>query len=163
MDAFAVLYRFATPDWTPWTVDEVMAALEPYESQVIPALIEALHSDDHNLQLLALRIIREYGPSALPAVSAVIAILRNGDRLLRSVAVTALGEIGPGARAALPWMLQMTESEGDFIEALAIRSVIQVEPSFWMIFIPRIKQHLGNDNELVRSETRAAMEAIGKG
>jgi len=84
-----------------------MAALVPFGEQIVPVLVEALRSENDDLQLLTLRIVREIGPEAKDAVPAVIHILRNGDRLLRSVAVTTLGAIGPAAKEAVPLVQQL--------------------------------------------------------
>ena len=104
-----------------------MAALVPFGEQIVPVLVEALRSENDDLQLLTLQIVREIGPEAKDAVPAVIHILRNGDRLLRSVAVTTLGAIGPAAKEAVPLVQQLIEREDDLLRAFAAHSLAQID------------------------------------
>jgi len=75
-DALTTLRTFSTPEQTPWTIDEALAALEPFGDQIVPALIEALQTEDIMLQLLALQVIQQIGSKATDAVPMIVAKLQ---------------------------------------------------------------------------------------
>lgn len=126
-DALTTLRRFATPEQTPWTVDEALAALEPFGDQIVPGLIEVLKTDEFHLQLLALEIIQQIGPRAEDAFPDIIAMLQGDHRLLRIAAASALCAIGPSAKDAVPLLDQMLDSDDECLRFGAASSILHID------------------------------------
>lgn len=66
----------------PWTVDRAFAAIRG-DRQAIEGLIWALGHKDLGLKLLALRLLREFGPEAKRALPAVEKCLSDENQLVR--------------------------------------------------------------------------------
>lgn len=71
----------------PWTVDRAFAAIGDDGEVAIDGLIWALGQKDLGLKLLALRLLREFGPEAKRALPAVVRCFADEDRLVRVTAV----------------------------------------------------------------------------
>ncbi|QDV56224.1 hypothetical protein [Rosistilla oblonga] len=80
------LWLHATFEEDPWCVDRAYAAIKDDGVLAVDALIWALGHKDLDLKLLALRLLREFGPVANRAMPAVIDCLFDGDRLVRITA-----------------------------------------------------------------------------
>ncbi len=78
----------------------------------VTSLIDTLSHDNEFERQEAIRILRQFGPAAEPAVPALIEVLKAEDIHTRSAAVTTLGEIGPAAEAAIPFLEVFLEEEG---------------------------------------------------
>lgn len=152
-----ILRRFADAQQTQWTLNKTMAALEPFANDVLPDLLEALESNDRNLQLLSLQVIRELGADADKAVPVLMEFLRHDSRLLRCGAITALGAIGPAAKNAVPVMAAGLDLEDDFVRALSVRSVLLIAPEIRSQLMPVIEELLRSDDECVRLEVQIAV------
>lgn len=155
-DPLALLRRYASAQQTPWTLDDAMTALEPFANQIVPVLLDALRTDDRDLQLLSLQVIRELGAAADKAVPVLMELLRHNSRLLRCGSIMALGAIGPAASDAVPIMIAGLDLEDDFVRALSIRSILRIEPERRPQLMPVIAELLGSEDECVKSEVWAA-------
>ncbi len=151
-----ILRRFADAQQTQWTLNKTMAALEPFGNAVLPDLLDALESNDRDLQLLSLQVIRELGATADKAVPVLMEFLRHGSRLLRCGAITALGAIDPVASNAVPVMMAGLELEDDFVRALSVRSVLLIAPDIRSQLMPVFEELLASEDECVRMEIEAA-------
>ena len=68
-------------------MDRAFAAIRDDGEVAIDGLIWALGHSDLGLKLLALRLLREFGPEAKRALPAVIKCLSDADRLVRITAM----------------------------------------------------------------------------
>lgn len=80
------LWLHNTFEEDPWTVDRAFAAIRDDGEVAIDGLIWALGHKDLGLKLLALRLLREFGPEAKRALPAVVRCLDDEDRLVRLTA-----------------------------------------------------------------------------
>ncbi len=71
----------------PFTVDRAFAAIKDHGEVGIDGIILALGDKDLGLKLLALRLLREFGPDAKRAMPAVVYCVSDEDRLVRVTAV----------------------------------------------------------------------------
>lgn len=126
-DALTTLRRFATPEQTPWTVDEALAALEPFDDQIVPGLIEAIQTDDTLLQLLAIQIIQQIGAEATDAVPMVVTKLESDDRSVRLAAASALSAIGPPAKDALPLLNELLDVDDEYTRFVVADSIVRID------------------------------------
>jgi TolB-like protein/class 3 adenylate cyclase len=78
----------------------------------VTSLIDTLSHDNEFERQEAIRILRQFGPAAEPAVPALIEVLKAEDIHTRSEAVITLGVIGPAAEAAIPFLEVLLEEEG---------------------------------------------------
>jgi len=91
------LWLHNTFEEDPWTVDRGFAAIR-HDRQAIEGLIWALGHEDLGLKLLALRLLREFGPEAKRALPAVVRCVTDRDRLVRVTAKETMRLFGIGGR-----------------------------------------------------------------
>jgi len=95
---------------------------------VVPALLEAMNSEDDNLHMNSIVAIGKIGPEARDAVPRLIKELRVGDDSLREAAAIALGEIGPDASEALPVLREIRVlDESPSVRQSAAEAIIKIE------------------------------------
>lgn len=126
-DALTTLRTFATPKQTPWTVDNALAALEPFGDQIVTGLIESLQTEDTMLHLLALQIIQQIGSEATDAVPMIVAKLEGDDRCVRLATASALGTIGEQAKDALPLLDAMLGSNDEYARLVVADSMVRID------------------------------------
>tara|TARA_A100001391_G_C5066250_1_gene277253 strand:+ start:846 stop:1307 length:462 start_codon:yes stop_codon:yes gene_type:complete len=113
-DVIDQLWLHATFDEDPWTVDRAFAAIKDDGEVAIDALIWALGNEDLDLKLLALRLVREFGPEANRALSGVINCISDRKRLVRITARETAGSWGTAAKTAMPMILPNLKIRGCF-------------------------------------------------
>ena len=99
-----------------------LSRIGPSGFKAIPALIEALNSEDKHPRNFATVAVGAMGPEAREAVPALIAVLRDAGsaeppqmnyKYPRAGAAFALGMIGPEARAAIPALREILEERNE--------------------------------------------------
>ena len=156
----------------------------------MPALIEALQTEDIMLQLLALQVIQQIGSKATDAVPMIVAKLQSDNRCVQLATASALGAIGERARVALPLLDTMLESDDEFARFVVADSIVRIdsasERAISVIFnvlynetiphkscaaaslgerghedtVPDLKQLLNDEDAGVRSESSLAIWKI---
>ncbi len=86
-DVIDQLWLHNTFEEDPWTVDRAYAAICNDGEVAIDGLIWALGHPDLGLKLLALRLLREFGPESKRALPAVVRCLTDEERLVRLTAM----------------------------------------------------------------------------
>ncbi len=127
MSVIDVLRRFATPVQTPSTLDETIAALEPFRDDIVCGLIEALRSDEELVQLLALQVIQVKGTEIKDAVPVIVPMLQWDDRCVQVAAASALGSIGHAANGVLPQLERMLDSDHEYTSYVAACSILEID------------------------------------
>lgn len=120
------LWLHSTFEEDPWTVDRAFAAIRDDGEVAIDGLIWALGQKDLALKLLALCLLREFGPEAQRALPAVVYCLGDENRLVRLAAIETAGCFGEAAKSAIPLILPCLKSEDDLQRAIAAESVRRI-------------------------------------
>src|SRR5262245_24698447 len=95
----------ATPDDLPrvkpfsqWTEEDTAAdALGRIGPAAVPALAQALKSEDADVRLKAVQVLARMGSDAKEAVPDLVVLLDDPDERIRKAATRTLGRIGPEA------------------------------------------------------------------
>ncbi|MBI4601566.1 MAG: HEAT repeat domain-containing protein [Planctomycetes bacterium] len=125
MHAIGVLSRFGAPavpalldllqdkDYDfRWYAAKALGRIGPAASAAVPALMEALMSDN-TVGFCSARALGQIGPKAQAAVPALIRALEDPADIVRMKAAHALWMIGPAAEAALPALHELAEKDED--------------------------------------------------
>lgn len=96
-----------------WSEQETAAdALGRIGSAAVPALTEALRSNDPDVRLKAAEVLARMGTDAKPAAADLTRLLDDPDERIRKAAARALGMIGPDAADAVPALMRsLTQPE----------------------------------------------------
>jgi 2-oxo-4-hydroxy-4-carboxy--5-ureidoimidazoline (OHCU) decarboxylase len=86
-DVIDHLWLHSTFEEDPWCVERAFAAIEHDGEVAIDALVWALRQSDLDLKMLALRLVREFGPDAKRTLPAVSDCLSDRNRLVRITAM----------------------------------------------------------------------------
>jgi HEAT repeat protein len=95
-------------------------ALAKIGKTAVPALVQALESEEDTVVEIAAGVLGGMGEEAAPAVAALVEVLKGDHVYGRVAAARALGEIGPAARegaAAALERIVKERSSGEFYEA----------------------------------------------
>lgn len=103
-----------TKDWTEREV--AIDSLRRIGPAALPALVDMLHGQDHDVQQLAARAIALMGPAAKAAVPDLVAALSDLDPGVRKNVIRALGQIGPAAETAIPALVEEVQKPGPVVE-----------------------------------------------
>ena len=91
----------------PTAGDAAADALARIGKSALPALIEALESENAPTRARAVRAIGMMEESDPQAIKALSTALRDPDASVREQAARALGHIGPPAKAAVPELIEL--------------------------------------------------------
>jgi hypothetical protein len=101
--------------FSQWTEEDTAAdALGRIGPAAVPALAEALKSEDADVRLKAVQVLARMGSDAKEAVPDLVVLLDDPDERIRKAATRTLGRIGPEAAPAVPALM---------------RSLLQAEPT----------------------------------
>ncbi|KAA1261041.1 hypothetical protein LF1_35850 [Rubripirellula obstinata] len=120
------LWLHATFEQDPWTEDRAFAAIKDDGDVAIDGLIWALGQKDLEVKLLALCLLRQFGPEAQRALPAVVYCLGDENRLVRLVAMETAGHWGEAAESAMPMILRNLKSEDDLESVFAAESIRRI-------------------------------------
>lgn len=93
----------------------------------IPALTEALSSDDSELQRRAARALAQFGKDAHTASPLLAKLLDSPIPKVRAYAAYALGKIGNGSNKALPKLIKLITDEDPNVRREALEAMIEMD------------------------------------
>ncbi|MFM7137921.1 MAG: HEAT repeat domain-containing protein, partial [Planctomycetota bacterium] len=141
---------------------EIGSDAQPALDQIIAALSDA----DLVYRSNAAMAIAALGPAANGAVPDLEKLL--GDEAVapetRYSAAYALGSIGPEAVAAEPLLRKLAESGDEMMATVGVWAALKIKPDDTSLFdaaIPKLRQALRREQELVRLEAAVALGEIG--
>lgn len=92
--------------WSPIVRERAAQALGQRDENIIPTLVDMLHTDSIESRLGACRALAQQGEKAAAAVPALLKLLSQDHLWLRVQAAEALAAMGNAGRVALPVLLQ---------------------------------------------------------
>lgn len=95
--------------------------------QAVPALIEALQSDDAELQWRAARSLARFGDQAAAAVPPLVKALESTTPRVRAYAAYALGQLGDHSLEAVPQMIKLIADEDALVRRTAMKAVVDLD------------------------------------
>nr|WP_044181354.1 HEAT repeat domain-containing protein [Pirellula staleyi] len=99
--------HFQLQPFEQWTEEQTATdALGRIGPPAIPALIQALRSQDPIVRRKAAEVLARMGSDAKEAVPDLIRLLDDPDPLIRKTAARTLGRIGPDAAPAIPALMR---------------------------------------------------------
>lgn len=121
IDLLVRILQGTEPGIPPYLGAQGIGAAGPAAASAVPALIEALKSSDHGLQMYVAEALGEIGPAANPAVPQLAALSHSSWNFLRAAGGDALLKIGtPQAQTAgRSYRWQKAFSDG-FFKAMSI-------------------------------------------
>lgn len=145
---------------------EILAELGQAAKPALPEMIAGLGDEDPVYRSDAAMAIAAIGPEAVSAAPALEKILADESLPppVRYTAAYGLGRIGPGAEVAEPLLRTLTESDDDLMATVAVWAALKIRPDDAKLFeaaVPKLRQALKDDQELVRLEAAVALGEIG--
>ncbi len=95
--------------------------------KALPALTEALGSDDAELQRRAARALAQFGKEAHMASPALAKLLDSPIPKVRAYAAYALGKIGNGSSKALPKLIKLITDEDPTVRREALEAMLEMD------------------------------------
>lgn len=95
--------------------------------KAVPALTEALGSDDSELQGRAARALAQFGKEAHTATPALAKLLESPIPKVRAYAAYALGKIGNGSSKALPKLIELITDEDPTVRREALEAMLEMD------------------------------------
>ncbi|QDU77346.1 HEAT repeat protein [Bremerella volcania] len=95
--------------------------------KAVPALTEALGSDDSELQRRAARTLAQFGKEAHTATPALAKLLDSPIAKVRAYAAYALGKIGNGSSKALPKLIELITDEDPTVRREALEALLEMD------------------------------------
>lgn len=95
--------------------------------KAVPALTEALGSDDAELQRRAARALAQFGKDAHTASPALAKLLDSPIPKVRAYAAYALGKIGNGSNKALPKLIELIADEDPTVRREALEAMLEMD------------------------------------
>lgn len=162
-----IFQRFATDVSTPHTVFEVWARVERFGDAFVPAVIEAMQSDNDDVASLACQVVaqhiemtRDWKEQGLTdAITKVVMLL---DRpATRNSAFHTLASFGSEANSAIPALLQVFEDGNDMTKVTAADTILAIDIEQREKLVPFIVEALATE-EKIPFLHHAAIEALGR-
>jgi hypothetical protein len=145
---------------------ELLAEIGAASRPALDAMIAGLSDEDPGYRSNAAMAIAALGGEAKAAVPALEKIV--GDEAAapetRYASAYALGRIGPDAASAEPLLRKLAESGDDMVATVGVWAALKIKPDDATLFdvaIPKLRQALRQDRELVRLEASVALGEIG--
>jgi hypothetical protein len=154
-EAIPLLIRMLDEERTLWAASEV---LRRFGRRAVPALVEAMASDNKVARQGATRSLWHMGSGASPAVPALVGALKDDDDLTRLLAVEALGYIGPEAQPAVGPLIAVLKDKYDTARAMAAETLGKIG-SHELDVVPALLKVLDDNSDFARMK---AVLAIGK-
>jgi HEAT repeat protein len=145
---------------------ELLAEIGAEAAPAMDSIIAGLSDDDPVYRSNAAMAVAALGAEAKAAVPALEKIV--GDEAAapetRYASAYALGRIGPDAASAEPLLRKLAESGDDMVATVGVWAALKIKPDDATLFdvaIPKLRQALRQDRELVRLEAAVALGEIG--
>ena len=145
---------------------ELLAEIGAASRPALDAMIAGLSDEDPGYRSNAAMAIAALGGEAKAAVPALEKIV--GDEAAapetRYASAYALGRIGPDAASAEPLLRKLAESGDDMVATVGVWAALKIKPADATLFdlaIPKLRQALRQEREIVRLEASVALGEIG--
>ncbi|MFM8414897.1 MAG: HEAT repeat domain-containing protein [Planctomycetota bacterium] len=145
---------------------EILAELGPVAKPALAEMIAGLADQDPVYRSDSAMAIAALGPEAVSAAPALEKLLADESvpPPVRYTAAYGLGRIGPQAAAAEPLLRKLAESDDDLLATVAVWAALKLKPDDATLFdaaVPKLRQALKDEQELVRLEAAVALGEIG--
>lgn len=144
---------------------QVLTRIGPGAQAAVPALIEAMKSDNEEFRRDVHLALAAIGPAAAPAVPALTAVLSDEkSEAVQPSAAFALGRIGPAAKGAVPVLRQKLAGAKPLVKlasAWALRKIAPQDNAIRLLAAPLFVEALSSEREDVRAEAAAALGETG--
>jgi HEAT repeat protein len=145
---------------------ELLAEIGAEAAPAMDSIIAGLSDDDPVYRSNAAMAVAALGAEAKAAVPALEKIV--GDEAAapetRYASAYALGRIGPDAASAEPLLRKLAESGDDMVATVGVWAALKIKPADATLFdlaIPKLRQALRQEREIVRLEASVALGEIG--
>jgi len=147
-------------------VVRVVYRFGPDAKNAVPALIEALETDDDDNEFRAAAqfALGRIGPASAPATELLTKSIESDNADVRSSALYALAKIGPAAKSAAPTLMKGMASEDENQKLLAVWALTKIDPTHADLAdqaIPMLIGALEHSREYVRVEAAVALGEFG--
>lgn len=145
---------------------EILAELGPAAKPALAEMIAGLGDEDPVYRSDAAMAIAAIGPEAAAAAPELEKLLADESTPppVRYTAAYGLGRIGPAAVAAEPLLRRLADSGDELMATVAVWAALKIRPDDAKLFeaaVPKLRQALRDDKELVRLEAAVALGEIG--
>lgn len=134
-----------------------MDVLATLGEAAVPRLVAALKHESTRPR--AIRILRQLGPAALPAVSALVDLLKVEDFDTRREALFALADLGPAAKDAVPALIDVLQTADTRTRYAAVYALGRIGPEA-IAAKPALTGYLGSDDEFLALSVAWALAHI---
>lgn len=145
---------------------EILAELGPAAKPALAEMVAGLGDADpvyRSDSAMAIAAVGREAASAAPALEKLLAD-ESAPAPVRYTAAYGLGRIGPEAAAAAPLLRKLAESEDDLMATVAVWAALKIKPEDATLFevaVPKLRQALQDEQQLVRLEAAVALGEIG--
>lgn len=143
-----------------WLQTHATYALSAIGGPAVPALVEALVSDNESIRANAAYALGDIGDAAQDAVPALTQALRDESTWVRRHATEALGLIGQPAQNTVSALIDLLCDEHYWIRDNAARALARLGPAAEAA-IPVLMDTLNDENRYVRFHATFALKQIG--
>ncbi|AMV39446.1 HEAT repeat domain-containing protein [Planctomyces sp. SH-PL62] len=139
----------------------ILAEIDRDGRVAIPALVNALRSNDGNTRAEAIVALGSFGPRGKEVVPTLVALLKDEAEYIRRDAAWALGSIGPDARAAIPDLIAATKDEGSDVRKMACKSLAKIDRD-GETSLPALRRAMQDENPWVRDDATFVIGSLGE-
>lgn len=165
--AIEMFQRFATDVFTPHTVFEVWARIERLGDALVPAVIEAMHSDNDDVASLACQVVaqhiemtRDWKEQGLcDAIPKVVTLLARPST--RNAAMHTLVAFGSEAISAIPALFRLFAEGNDMTKVTAADTILAIDVEQREKLVPFLMEVLKVEEEIAFLH-HAAIDALGR-
>ena len=143
-----------------WMQTHATYALSAIGGPAVPALVEALGSDNESIRASAAYALGDIGSAAQDAVPSLTKALRDESAWVRRHATEALGLIGQPVQNTVPALIDLLYDEHYWIRDNAARALARLGPAAEAA-IPALMDTLNDENRYVRFHATFALKQIG--
>ena len=143
-----------------WLQTHATYALSAIGGPAVPALVEALDSDNESIRANAAYALGDIGGAAQDAVPSLTQALQDESAWVRRHAIEALGLIGQPTPNTVPALIDLLCDEHYWIRDNAARALARLGPAAEAA-IPALIDTLNDENRYVRFHATFALKQIG--
>lgn len=166
-EAVEIFHRFATDVYTPHTVFEVWARVERLGDAFVPAVIEAMQSDDDDIAMLACQVVaqhiemtKDWKERGLTDSIPKVATLLNRPGT-RNSAFHTLAAFGREAKSAIPALFTLFEDADLATKVTSADTILAIDIEQRHKLLPFLREVLNAEEEIPLLH-HAAIDALGR-